>query len=183
MTTPKIRRIAVVGSFAAGAALLFAPLAVADNLTSTVDSEIASLNNLFQVETALAGVSSSDISLNSQGFDIVPPADAPVVTDPSALTPLDYELYGVNPIQAGIVGDPGSYELFNGALTEFDDAYNAALYSLLNVSNLIPSSDLFGSADTINAALATGSDAGAFTTFFDAGLSDLAGFFGIVPSI
>lgn len=174
-----IRKIAMVASLAAGTAVTFAPLAVADNLTSTVDSEIAGLNDLFQVEAALAGVSSSDISLNSQGFDIVPPADAPVVTDPSALTPLDSELYGVNPIQAGIAVDPGSYELFNGALTEFDDASNAALYSLLNDSNLIPSSDLFGSADTITAALATGSDAGAFTTFFDAGLGDLEGFFGI----
>ena len=51
-----IRKIAVVGSFAAGAALAFAPLASADTpITTTVDSEIASLNSLFEGEAALAG--------------------------------------------------------------------------------------------------------------------------------
>jgi hypothetical protein len=78
--------------------------------------------------------------------------------------------------------DPGSYDVFNGALIEFDDAYNAALYSLLNVSNLIPADDLIGSSTTIDAALATGSDAGAFTTFFDVGEADLFAYFDL-PSI
>jgi hypothetical protein len=48
------RKIAVVGSFAAGAALSFAPLAVADDLTSSVDSEISGLNALFQAEADIA---------------------------------------------------------------------------------------------------------------------------------
>lgn len=34
-----MRKIVLVGSFAAGAALAFAPIAAADDLTSTVDSE------------------------------------------------------------------------------------------------------------------------------------------------
>lgn len=175
-----IRKIAAVGSLAAGAAVAFAPLAVADDLTSSVDSEISGLNALFQVDADIAGVPSSDYSLDSDGFDVIDKGDIATVTPSTApFSPLDYQLFGSNPGEAIVSPDPGSYDVLNGALTEFDDAYNAGLYSLLNDSNLIPSSDLFGSADTISAALATGSDAGAFTTFFNAGLGDLAGFFGI----
>jgi hypothetical protein len=43
-------------------------------------------------------------------------------------------------------------------------------------------SALFGSSNEIGTALATGTDTGAATTFFDAGLADLAGFFDI-PSL
>ena len=42
-----IRKIAVVGSFAAGAALALAPIASADDLTSIVDSEISLSNSIF----------------------------------------------------------------------------------------------------------------------------------------
>ena len=90
----------------------------------------------------------------------------------SDLTTLDYELYGLNPIAAGIAGDPGSYDVFNGALTEFSDAYNVELYSLLNPDaavNTIPADDLFGSATTIADALGTGTATGAITDFFTVG--------------
>ena len=33
---------------------------------------------------------------------------------------------------AGISADPGPYSVFNGALTEFDDAYNVELYAAEN---------------------------------------------------
>jgi hypothetical protein len=175
-----IRKIAAVGSFAAGVALAFSPLAVADDLTSSVDSEISSLNALFQADAEIAGVPTSDYSLDSGGFDVIDKGDIASVTPSTApFSPLDYQLFGSNPGEAVVSSDPGSYDVLNGALTEFDDAYNAALYSLLNDSNVIPVGDLFGSSTTIDAALATGSDAGAFTTFFDAGLGDLEGFFGI----
>jgi hypothetical protein len=171
-------KAAVIGSFSAAAALTFAPLAAADDLTSTVDSEISSLNALFTAEADLAGDGSA-VTTNSSGYDIVPLADAP----DSGTTPttLDYELYGLNPI-ANASSDPGSYNVFNGALTEFDDAYNSELYGLLNGNALIPKADLFGSPHEITTALLTGSDSGAATTFFDAGLTDLAGFFDI-PSL
>jgi hypothetical protein len=70
--------------------------------------------------------------------------------------------------------------VFNGALTEFDDAFNSEAYGLLNNNALIPDTDLFGSDKVIDAALAPGAtDMSAATTFFDAGLADLSGFFGL----
>jgi hypothetical protein len=175
--TLNIRKIAVVGSFAAGAALTLAPLAAADPLTSTVDSEIASLNALFDSEAALAGDTVTTHGANT--FDTVPLIDAP---QNPPFTPLDYELYGINPAFAGPASDPGSYNVFNGALTEFDDAFNSEAYGLLNNNALIPEADLFGSDKVIDAALATGTDTGAATTFFDAGLADLQGYLAI-PSL
>jgi hypothetical protein len=170
-------KVAVVGSFAAGAALALAPLAAADDLTSTVDSEISSLNALFTAEADLAADGSA---VNTAGeFDTISLLDAPKT---APFTTLDYELYGINPGVAGPASDPGSYNVFNGALTEFDDAYNSELYGLLNSNALIPRADLFGSGNEITAALATGTDSGAATTFFEAGLGDLAGFFDI-PSL
>ena len=41
-----MRKIAVVGSFAAGAALALAPIASADDLSSIVDSEISLSNSI-----------------------------------------------------------------------------------------------------------------------------------------
>src|ERR1700761_8876536 len=174
----QIRKIAVLGSFAAGAALALAPLASADDLTSTVESEISALNAIFESEAATAG-DSGDVVSHAGSFDTIPLADAPQT---APFTALDTELYGINPAGADPSPAPGSYDVFNGALIEFDDAYNAALYSLLNVSNLIPADDLIGSSTTIDAALATGSDAGAFTTFFDAGEADLFAYFDL-PSL
>jgi len=172
-----IRKIAVIGGFAAGAALAFAPLAAADDLTSTVSSEISSLNSIFTFEADLAGKGGDIIApTTANPFETIPLTDAP---QQAPFTALDYELYGFNPAFAGPASDPGSYNVDNGAITEFYDAYNADLYGLLNNLALIPDADLFGSDKVIDAALATGSDFGAATTFFDAGLADLAGFFGI----
>ena len=173
-----IRKIAVVGSFAAGAALALAPLAAADPLTPTVDSEIASLNALFDSYAALAG-DSADVVHHAGSFDTIPVSFAPQ-TPP--FTTLDYELYGINPALAGPASDPGSYNVFNGALTEFDNAYNTELFSLLNPSaaiDTIPLTDLFGSASGITEALATGTAAGAVGDFLTDGWNDLLGFSGI----
>jgi hypothetical protein len=174
-----MRKIVVVGGFAVGAALTLAPLASADTLGDAVDSEITSLNSLFDSEAALAG-DTADIVHHAGSFDTILPADAPVTADASDLTTLDYELYGLNPIAAGIAGDPGSYNVFNGALTEFSDAYNVELYSLLNPDaaiNTIPADDLFGSATTIADALGTGTATGAITEFLTVGFGDLSAFF------
>ena len=167
-----IRKIAVVGSFAAGAALALAPIASADDLTSIVDSEITLSNSIFDSEAALAG-DSADVVTHAGSFDTIPLSFAP---DSGTPTPLDFELYGLNPI-ANAASDPGSYNVFNGALTEFDDAFNSEAYGLLNNNALVPAADLFGSPGEISTALGTGTDMGAATTFFDAGLADLSGFF------
>jgi hypothetical protein len=127
-----IRKIAVLGSFAAGAALALAPLAAADPaavpdpLLPTVDSEIASMNSLFVSEATLAGDSADVATHGANTFDTIPLADAPDTGTPSTL---DYVLYGLNPI-ANAASDPGAYSEFNGALVNFDDAYNVELFSL-----------------------------------------------------
>lgn len=164
----------MVGGFAVGAALTLAPLASADptEITTTVDSEIASLNSLFTSEAALAGDTVTTNGTNT--FDTVPPVDAP---DSGTPTTLDYELYGLNPIaQAG--SDPGAYDVFNGALGKFDDALNVELYALENGGAIDPNTaDFIGSASSIAMGLheATATDAAEY--FFNFGLADLQGFF------
>ena len=175
--TMNIRKIAVVGGFAVGAAVTFAPLASADDLTTTVSSEIASANDAFQTDTFLTG-NYADVVYHTGGLDTILAADAPV----SGTTPLDSVLYGIDPAEADPSAVPGAYDVSNGSLVEFDDAYNIEAYSQLNGGELAPAADLLGSSTTITTALATDSVSGAFTTFFDQGLGDLLGYFGIFPS-
>ena len=180
-----IRKIAAAASLATGAALALAPLAQADDFTSLVASEIASENSIFQLETTLAGVPSSDYHV-VDGFDTLLTAD--VAKDaPTSGTPslLDYELYGVKPFEAVVSGDSGSFNVFNGAVTKFDDALNVGLYALENKGALIPADDLFGNhisdALTVTAPDGTVSAATpteAFQYFFNFGVGDLKGFFG-----
>ena len=169
-----IRKLAMVAGFAAGAALTLAPLASADptEITTTVDSEIASLNSLFTGEAALAGDTVTTNGANT--FDTVPLADAP---DSGTPTTLDYELYGVNPIaQAG--SDPGAYDLFNGALGKFDDALNVELYALENGGAIDPNAaDFFGTASSIATGLDSATATDAADYFYNFGIGDLSGFF------
>jgi hypothetical protein len=167
-----IRKIAVVGGFAVAAALTSAPLASADPLTTTVDSEIASLNSLFESEAAIAG-DSADVTLGGTGvLDTILPADAP---DVAPLTTLDYELYGPwagSLPTADLDPLPGAQDVANGALVEFDDAYNALAFGLdADGTNVIPITDLIGLADQgLDVSGAT--DASLFGSFFDTGVSD-----------
>lgn len=181
-----IRKISVIGSFAAGAALAFAPLASAvpapDPLLPFVDSEVASMNSLFQTDAFLAGVS-ADVETNGpQGFDIINPADVAAVQG-NGTTPFDFLLYGVNPTAAGLASDPGAFTELNGALVNFDDAYNVGLFELFNPTlpvTDIPLSDLFGSSSSIAEALGTSAAAGGpIGDFLTDGWNDLLGFFGI----
>jgi hypothetical protein len=82
-----LRKIAVLGSFAAGAALALAPLAAADPaavdptlVTDVLSSEESSLNGIFVSEAALAG-DSSDVTAPTatDPFDIITPADITTV--------------------------------------------------------------------------------------------------------
>jgi hypothetical protein len=169
-----IGKIAVVGGFAVGTALTFAPLAAADELTTTVESEITSLNDTFLTDTFLTG-NYADVVYHTGGLDTILAADAPV----SGTTLLDYVLYGISPIEADESTVPGAYDVSNGAAVEFDDAYNVLEYSQLDGGELAPAADLLGSSTTIAAALGTDSVSGAFTTFFDQGVADLLGSVGI----
>ena len=167
-----IRKIAVVGGFAVAAALTSAPLASADDLTTTVDSEIASLNSTFTLEADLAGDGSAVVPGATGVLDTIPLADAP---DAAPLTTLDYELYGpwagALPT-ADLDPAPGAQDVANGALVEFDDAYNALAYGLdADGTNVIPVTDLIGLADQgLDVSGAT--DASLFGSFFDTGVSD-----------
>jgi hypothetical protein len=167
--TMNIRKIAVVGSFAAGAALALAPIAAADDLTSIDATEISSLNALFTVDTDLAG-DSADVVTHAGSFDTIPLADAPL----NGTGTLDSLLYGVDPLAAGPSSDPGAYDVLNGALVEFDDAFNVELYSLENNGALPPAADLIGSSTNITDGLNSTNPA---EFFFNFGLGDLQGYF------
>ena len=176
-------KIAVIGSFSAAAALTFAPLAAADDLTSAVGIEVSALNDIFTVETDLAGVPSTDVTTPTSGFDTITTADISTVQGSGTTlgtTPFDYLVYGVDPSAAGLAGDPGSYNVFNGALVEFADALNVELYSLENNGALdTNTADFIGSMGTIDHALGLGSATDAAEYFLQYGLGDLSGFLDI----
>ena len=187
----EIRKIAVVGGFAVAAALTSAPLASADDLTTTVDSEIASLNSIFESDAAIAGDSADVVTGGTGVLDTIPVADAP---DVAPVTTLDQELYGPlasfligvdNPISAAPYLDPapGAQDVFNGALVEFDDAYNTLASLLLGdvfTGDVIPTTDLIGLADQ-GLDDGTLADPALFASFVNTGLTDLLTFFTTVP--
>ena len=119
-------------------------------------------------------------------YDTILPKDIPHITDPadaSQLTSLEYELYGVDPIKAGISAGTGPFNEFNGALTQFDNAYNVELYSLsnngaldTNIGDYIYNGTINGvvnhSGETVSAAL---------NTLYTQAFGDLEGYFGIFP--
>jgi hypothetical protein len=144
-------------------------------ITSTFDSEVSSMNSLFTLEADLAGVG-KDVVPASAGdpFETIPSADAP---QSAPLTTLDYELYGVNPMAAAPASDPGSFEVFNGALGKFDDAFNIALYAAENGGAIDPNAaDFIGSASSIATALGMANATDSFDYFWNFAVGDLSGF-------
>jgi hypothetical protein len=171
-----IRKVAVVGGFAVGEALSFAPLASADptEITTIVGSEISLLDSQFQLDALLAGVPSTDYSQGTDGFDRILSGDITTVQG-TGTTPFDYLTYGVDPSKAGLAGDPGAFNLLNGAEAKFDDAFNVELYSLLNNGALDPNAaDFFG---TLPANFASETVTQAFDGFYKSAIGDLSGFF------
>ncbi len=184
-----IRKIAVAGTFAAGAALAFAPMASADApaavdpilVDSTLGSEQALLNSIFVTDASLAGVTPDQYSL-VDGFEVVNPADVTDVQGTAGhLTPFDYLIYGVNPTEAGLASDPGSYNVLNGALTQFDNAYNVELYSLFNGGALDTNPADYIDNNAVDHALTLGNTTEAASYLFNFGVGDLAGYVGIFP--
>jgi hypothetical protein len=177
------RKIAVVGGFAVGAALTLAPLASADGLTTTVDSEIASLNSLFTADTTAALVPSADITGGGTGvFDTILPGDVTAVEGTGATlgtTPFDELVYGFNP--ANLTTDPGAYDVLNGAVAKFDDALNIGVYALENGGSNLPladfATDLFGISGATATSLAGETATAAITTLLTDSYSDLLGYF------
>lgn len=76
-------------------------------------------------------------------------------------------------LQANASGDPGSYDVLNGALVEYDNASNVELYSLLNNGALLPAADIFGGHAE------AGTVAASVTEYLTLGYQDLLGYFDI----
>lgn len=179
-----IRKIGVVGSLAAGAAFALAPLAVADppDFGSILAAEVESMNWLFGTQATLAAVDPDLITVgaptpeNPLSFSTISHDD---LVDNTAFAAL---LFGVN-WEDEISSDPGSYSLFNGAVTQFADASNVMLYALMTGGGEISLEDagsyLFGSESGIEAGLAGDGFFADFTNFFNAGVADLGGYFGL----
>lgn len=169
-----IRKIAVMGTFAAGAALALEPIAGADPavdpITPYLDSEIATLNSMFLTDTTLASVPTSDLETSSTPgvFDIVKPEDVAAV---EANHTFDDLLYGLNP--ANETPDPGAYDVLNGALGQFDNAYNVALFSLLDPTGTFDPTDIIGT----HAAFLNDGTTAVIGEFLQLGFSDLLGYF------
>jgi hypothetical protein len=180
-----IRKIAAAAGIATGAALALAPFASAAPdptlVTDTLGSEVSSLNGLFQFDALLSGVPSGDYAATGvHGLDTLLAAD--VVKDaPTSGTPsiLDYLLYGVDPFKAGVSGDSGAANELNGALTQFDNAYNVEAYSAANGGALDTNLSDYLYNGTIQTVLATQGETTtqAFDTLYNHGIGDLSGFF------
>jgi hypothetical protein len=149
-----------------------------DPLASTVAIEVASLNSLFQTDAALAGVPSTDYSLGAQGFDVIKSGDISVV-EGNGTTPFDQLVYGFNP--ANLTGDPGAYDVLNGAVAKFDDAFNIGLYALENGGANLPladfATDLFGISGATATTLAGETASQAITTLLADSFNDFLGYF------
>jgi hypothetical protein len=142
-------------------------------ITSTVAGEVSSMNSMFQLDALLAGVPSTDYSVGAQGFDVINVADV-VAVQGNGTTPFDFLIYGVDPTKAGLAGDPGAFNLLNGAEARFDDAFNVELYSLLNGGAIDPNAaDFFGS---LPAGFAADTATQAFDAFYNNAIGDLSGF-------
>lgn len=159
------------GAGATGAAA--DPAATLVPITTTVSGEVSSLNSIFTTDATLFGVGNDLIAPTAgQPFETISLAGAP---DTAPFNSFDYFLYGLNPA-ANAVDDPGAYDLFNGSLAEFSNAYNVELFSLLNpgvAADMIPAADIIGS----HADFLTGSVSTAVTDFLTLGWNDLLGFF------
>jgi hypothetical protein len=171
-----IRKIAAAATFATGAAMAFAPLAAAD-VTPIVDSEISAENSLFETYAALSGV--TDFTKGGVGeFDSFNnlAVDAPQATTFGAVTPIETELYGANPILAGISGDTGPFSEFNGALSQFYNAYDVLLYSSENGGTLDTNTADYIENNALNHALTLGTPEKAAEYLYNFGSGDLKGY-------
>lgn len=188
-----MRKMGVIGSFAAGAALALAPLAAAEDtvpatppdFSHILQGQVQSMNWLFG---ALAGQAGVDKDLITVGD--------PTATDPLSFSTISADdlklpantdfaslVYGANWLEEMSTGDTGSYNLFNGALTQFNDANNVLMYALMTGGDEIDptkvdvSDYLFGSDTSIAAALSGDSVWEDFSNFATNGFNDLAGYF------
>lgn len=182
-----IRKIGIIGSFAAGAAFALAPLAAAAPADTPPDfsnillAEVQSFNWLFGTQATLAGVEDGVITPgdptaeNPLSFSTITAANLQANETFAAL------VYGPNWADEMSSGLTGSYNLFNGALTQFTDASNVLLYAFMTGGGEIQLEDasnyLFGSEAGIEHGLSGDGFLADFSNFTNAGFSDLLGYF------
>ncbi len=92
------------------------------------------------------------------------------------VTPLETELYGANPIIAGISSDTGPYSAFNGSLVEYYNAYNVAVYAAANGGALDTNQGDYIENNALNHALTLGTPQAAEQYLFNFGQGDLQGY-------
>jgi hypothetical protein len=160
------------------------PPATPPDFSNILLGEVQSMNWLFGAQATASGFDTDLINVGT------PTAADPLQFDTVSKADLERQeghafaamLFGSNWANE-ISSDPGSYSLFNGALTQFTDANNVLLYALMTGGAEIDATQvdvndyLFGSDASITAALSGDSfweDAG---NFFQNGLADLGGYF------
>ncbi|HEY1840044.1 MAG TPA: hypothetical protein VGG53_07425, partial [Mycobacterium sp.] len=152
-----------LGIFPAEAASTAAadPAAVID-ITPILTSEVESLNGLFASDVAAAGIPSTDIipGMGTLPFDTILTANTNAA--------FDSLVFGA----AGPSLDPGSYDVFNGAVTELLNASNVGLFARLNGGDLLPVADLFGPTDFLGDGVTQ-----AIGEYLTLSFNDLLGFF------
>lgn len=173
-----MRKIGVVGSFAAGAAVALAPLAAAVgdpfDFSSIVQGEVQSMNWLFETQAALSG-DSADIT------KVVPTQADPLQFDTIAKTDMSSTfqqlVYGFNP--DNVAGDPGSYGVMNGALVQFDNGFNSLLFASMNNGDALDwdSGALFGGASAQLIAENALNGWAEASSYFQFGMGDVLGYF------
>lgn len=182
-----MNKIGVIGSFAAGAALALAPMAAAApvdpaDFSSILVGEVQSMNWLFGAQATLAGVADGVITAgdptaaNPLSFSTISAADLQLPANEGFAS----LLFGSNWADE-MSSDPGSYNLFNGALVQFTDGNNVLLYAMMSGGDQINVADagdyLIGSDTTIAAALAGDSVWADASAFYTNGFNDMLGYF------
>lgn len=195
--TMTMRKIGVLGSFAAGTALALAPLAAATDEApafdwdSVRDGQIASMNWLFATGASLGGFDSDDFAQEGTGkvadgaaaYDTI--LKSTILGDDNTNNLFGQFLGGVNwDDQFG--STIGSFHVFNGALVQFTDASNVLLYAMVNNGAEIDAADasnyLFGNAAGAmgwDAALAGDGYWADATNFMENGINDMMGYWGL----
>lgn len=181
-----IRKIGVIGSFAAGAALALAPLAAAADEDTTpkpfdwsgiVNSQHQSMNWLFNTGATLTDVPKDDIVAASDAYPFA------TISRENLLENADFAklIYGSNWEDEMSSGATGSYNLLNGALMEFNNGSNTFLWALMNNGDTLDwdSGALFGG----NAAMEIADNATSGWTqasdYFELGFQDILGYFAV----
>lgn len=135
-------------------------------MNATFASEIYSLNSIFAQDVDAAGIDPDKIIPGAGAF----PFDTILASDTNDT--FNTLVFGLNPDNV-TDGIPGAYDVYNGAFTEFSNAFNIGLFSLLDPTDAYPAADIFGT----HAEFLAGGSLSAIGEFVQLGFQDLLGYF------